>query len=651
MIKITFPDGSKKEFNKGISTLEIAKSISPGLAKSALYAKINGAFWDVTRSIETDVTLEILTAKNADTLDLIRHSLAHVLAQAVKELWIDAKPVIGPAVSDGFYYDFDLEHHISTEDFSKIENKMKEILKRGDKVERLIFPRDEAIKLFKDLGEPYKVENIKRVPEGEEITAYQQGKFIDLCRGPHVPFVSRLPKSFKIARVAGAYLHGDSKQKMLQRVYVYAFATKEELAVHIHMLEEAEKRDHRKIGKEQDLFHFEPEFAQGAVFWHPNGWKMYRVLINYIRERQDKSGYVEVDTPRLMDRCLWEKSGHWEKYGEHNYAGKTEDDRMFCVKPMNCPGHMLTYAHTPHSYKELPLKMAEFGKVNRYEASGALHGLLRVREFTQDDAHVFCTKDQAEDEVVKLVEFILDIYKDFGFEDVIIKLSTRPENRIGSDEVWDFTENAMRQALEKNNYAYTINEGEGAFYGPKFEFVLRDSIGRDWQAGTIQFDMSLPERFDLTYIDEAGEKQRPVMIHRALLGSVERFMGIMIEHYAGKFPAWLAPVQIMIVPVSDKHNDYAKKVYEKLFDADVKTATNGLRLELDDSSERMQKKLRNATLRKIPYMLIVGDKEMENKTVSLRTHDGKEENNLPLENVITRLKKNIESREQNPEKI
>ncbi|MBN2675830.1 MAG: threonine--tRNA ligase [Alphaproteobacteria bacterium] len=651
MIHISFPDGSKKEFNSGVSAFDIAQSISPSLAKSALYAKVNGKYWDLNRPLEEDAILEILTAKNEESLPLIRHSLAHVLAEAVKELYPAAKPVIGPDVADGFYYDFDVDQTFSTEDFPKIEKKMNEIIKRNESVSCLNLSRQEAIDIFQKREEDHKVHLIQKIPEGDKITAYQQGDFIDLCRGPHAPSTGKLPKSFKIARVAGAYLDGDSKNKMLQRIYVYAFATQEELDAHVHMLEEAEKRDHRKLGRELDLFHFEPEFAPGAVFWHPNGWKMYRVLINYIRERQDRSDYIEVDSPRLMDRSLWEKSGHWEKYGEHNYAGKTEDERMFCVKPMNCPGHMLTYAHTPHSYKELPLKMAEFGKVNRYEASGALHGLLRVREFTQDDAHVFCTKDQAEAEVVKLIEFIIDIYKDFGFSDVSIKLSTRPEQRIGSDAIWDFTENALKQALEKNDYAYTLNEGEGAFYGPKLEFVLRDSIGRDWQCGTVQFDMSLPERFDLTYVDEAGEKQRPVMIHRALLGSVERFMGIMIEHYAGKLPAWLAPVQVMIVPVSDKHVNYAQSVYEKLFDADVKTATNGLRLEIDDSNERMQKKLRTATLRKIPYMLIVGDQEMENKTVSLRTRDGKEENGLSLESVLKRLKANIESREQESEKI
>ncbi|MBN1783342.1 MAG: threonine--tRNA ligase [Alphaproteobacteria bacterium] len=651
MIKISFPDGSQKEYNKGVSAFKIAQSISPSLAKSALYAKVDGKYWDLTRPLEKDCVLQLLTLKDAEALPLMRHSLAHVLAQALKEIWPDSKPVIGPDVADGFYYDFDLEHHITPEDFSIIEDKIKEILKRGDKVERLVLSRDEAISLFEDLEEPYKVENVNAVPEGEEITVYKQGSFTDLCRGPHVPSTSLLPKSFKIARVAGAYLGGDSKNKMLQRVYVYAFADKEALEAYIYMLEEAKKRDHRKLGKELDLFHFEPDFAPGAVFWHPLGWKIYRLLINYIREKQDVSGYVEVETPRLMDRSLWEKSGHWEKYGEHNYAGKTEDERMFCVKPMNCPGHMLTYANGLYSHKDMPLKMAEFGKVNRYEASGALHGLLRVREFTQDDAHVFCRENQIESETVELIKFILGIYKDFGFEDVRIKLSTRPEQRIGDDKVWDITEDALRKALEKNNYTYTINEGEGAFYGPKLEFVLRDSIGRDWQCGTVQVDMSLPERFDLNYIDEEGEKIRPVMIHRALLGSVERFMGILIEHYAGKFPTWLAPVQVMVVPVSDKHVDYAQKVYDQLFYADVKTATSGLRVEMDSSAERMQKKLRNATLRKIPYMLIIGDQEVESKTVSLRTRDGKQENGLKLEDVIARLKANIESRTQDCESI
>ena len=544
-------------------------------------------------------------------IETIRHSLAHVMAAAVKKLYPDVKFAGGPAIENGFYYDFDTEHRFSEEDFEKIEKEMRALIKSDGRFERREISLNEAKEIFKD--QPYKMEWLNEYDaNGEVLSIYTFRDFVDLCRGPHVESSKDLPKDgFKIRTVAGAYWKGDSKNKMLQRIYVDAFANADELAAFLKMQEEAAKRDHRKLGKDMDLFHFEPEYAPGAVFWHDKGFKVYRKLIDYMRARQDKAGYIEVCTPAVMDRILWETSGHWEKYGAHNYSGKTEDGRVFCIKPMNCPGGVLIYRNALRSYRDLPLRMAEFGKVNRYEASGSLMGLMRVREFTQDDAHIFCTPEQMESECIDTLKLILDIYKQFGFEEVKIYLSTRPEKRIGSDEIWDLCEKSLANALKTHGYDFEINPGEGAFYGPKLEFILRDAIGREWQCGTIQVDMNLPERFDISYIGEDGEKHRPVMLHRALFGSIERFMGILIENHAGSLPLWLSPEPVVVAPVSEKYKDYAEKVVAKLRDA-------GVYARADLRDEKVNYKVRELSLAKTPIIAVVGEKEQENESVTLR---------------------------------
>lgn len=544
-------------------------------------------------------------------IELIRHSLAHVMAAAVKKLHPDVKFAGGPAIENGFYYDFDTEYRFSEDDFAAIEKEMRELIKSNGRFEQRIIDLDEAKQIFAD--QPYKMEWLNEYDAaGEKLSVYTFRDFTDLCRGPHVESSKDLPRDgFKIRAVAGAYWKGDSKNKMLQRIYVDAFASKEELESFLKMQEEAAKRDHRKLGKEMDLFHFEPEYAPGAVFWHDKGYKVYRRLIDYMRARQEKAGYVEVCTPAVMDRVLWETSGHWEKYGAHNYSGKTEDGRMFCIKPMNCPGGVLVYRNLLRSYRDLPLRMAEFGKVNRYEASGSLMGLMRVREFTQDDAHIFCTPEQMETECIDTLKLILDIYKQFGFNEVKIYLSTRPEKRIGSDEIWDLCEKSLSNALTAHGYEFTINPGEGAFYGPKLEFILRDAIGREWQCGTIQVDMNLPERFDISYIGEDGEKHRPVMLHRALFGSIERFMGILIENHAGNLPLWLSPEPVVVVPISEKYREYAESVV-----ADLRAAGVYSRADLRD--EKVNYKVRELSVAKTPIIAVVGEKEMNDKTVTLR---------------------------------
>ena len=566
MVAIKLPDGSKLDMESGVNGFDIANKISSNLAKAALAITVNGKTQDLSTPITTDATVTIITGKDKEGLEIIRHSCSHVMAQAVKELWNDVQVTIGPAIDNGFYYDFARKEPFTTDDFEKIESKMREIVKRDEKLERIVMPRNEAIKYFKDLGENYKAEIIEDLPESETISLYRQGSFTDLCRGPHVPSTGKIGDAFKLMKVAGAYWRGDSTKEMLQRIYATAWADKKDLKAYLEMMEEAAKRDHRKLGREMDLFHFEPEYAPGAVFWHDKGYKIYRKLIEYMRRRQENNGYIEIATPRIMDRCLWETSGHWDKYGAHNYSGKTEDEKQFCVKPMNCPGGLLVYKQGIKSYRDLPLRVAEFGMVNRYEASGSLMGLMRVREFTQDDAHIFCTLDQMEEECVKTIKLILDIYKDFGFNDVKIYLSTRPDSiyRIGSDEVWDISEKALANALEHNGYEYEINPGEGAFYGPKLEFILKDAIGREWQCGTVQMDMNLPQRFDISYIGEDGEKHQPVMLHRALFGSIERFLGILIENHAGKLPLWLSPEQVVVAPITSDFDDYAQEVTEKL---------------------------------------------------------------------------------------
>ena len=632
MVAIKLPDGSILEMESGVNGFDIANKISPNLAKAALAINVNGTLQDLSTPITTDATVTIITGKDKEGLHILRHSCSHVMAQAVKELWPDVQVTIGPAIENGFYYDFSRKEPFTTEDFAKIEDKMREIVKRDEKIERMVMPREEAIKFFKDKGEHYKVELIEDLPEGETISLYRQGDFTDLCRGPHVPSTGKIGTAFKLTKVAGAYWRGDSSKEMLQRIYATAWADKKDLDAYLLMLEEAAKRDHRKIGKEMDLFHFEPEYAPGAVFWHDKGYKIYRKLIEYMRNRQEHNGYIEVSTPRVMDRVLWETSGHWDKYGAHNYSGQTEDGKWFCIKPMNCPGGLLIYKQGIKSYRDLPLRIAEFGKVNRYEASGSLMGLMRVREFTQDDAHIFCTPEQMEEECITTLKLILDIYKDFGFNEVKIYLSTRPDSiyRIGSDEIWDLCENSLAHALESHGYAYEINAGEGAFYGPKLEFILKDAIGREWQCGTIQVDMNLPERFDISYIGEDGEKHRPVMLHRALFGSIERFLGILIENHAGKLPLWLSPEQVMVCPIVSEFDDYAKEVADKLRKAGISANT-------DLRNEKITYKIREHSLSKTPIIAIVGAKEKENGTVTVRRLGIEQQEILKLEDFISNL--------------
>lgn len=629
MVAIKLPDGAVMNMDSGVSGFDIANKISPNLAKAALAITVNGKTQDLSTPITTDATITIITGRDKEGLHIIRHSCSHVMAQAVKELWNDVQVTIGPAIDNGFYYDFARKEPFTTDDFAKIEAKMREIIKRDEKLERIVMPRNEAIKYFKDMGEHYKAEIIEDLPEDEVISLYRQGSFTDLCRGPHVPSTGKIGDAFKLMKVAGAYWRGDSSKEMLQRIYATAWANKKELDEYLKMLEEAEKRDHRKLGREMDLFHFEPEYAPGAVFWHDKGYKIYRKLIEYMRKRQENNGYVEVATPRIMDRCLWETSGHWDKYGAHNYSGKTEDEKMFCVKPMNCPGGLLVYKQGVKSYRDLPLRMAEFGMVNRYEASGSLMGLMRVREFTQDDAHIFCTPEQMEEECVKTIKLILDIYKDFGFDDVKIYLSTRPDSiyRIGSDEIWDMSEKALANALEHNGYAYEVNPGEGAFYGPKLEFILKDAIGREWQCGTVQMDMNLPQRFDISYIGEDGEKHQPVMLHRALFGSIERFLGILIENHAGKLPLWLSPEQIVVCPVTNVFDDYAQEVAQALHKA-------GLYAKTDLRNEKITYKIREHSVAKIPVIAVVGAKEKENGTVTIRRIGSDKQEVIKLDDFI-----------------
>mgnify|MGYP004626965061 FL=1 len=632
MVAIKLPDGSVMNMESGVNGFDIAQKISPSLAKAALAVKVNNKLQDLTTPITTDATVTIITGKDKEGLGILRHSCSHIMAEAVKELWKDVQVTIGPAIENGFYYDFSRKEPFTTEDFAKIEAKMHEIVKRDEQIVRKVLPRDEAIKFFKNIGENYKAEIIEDLPESETISLYTQGNFTDLCRGPHVPSTGKVGDAFKLTKVAGAYWRGDSSKEMLQRIYATAWASKKELDEYLQMLEEAAKRDHRKLGREMDLFHFEPEYAPGAVFWHDKGYKVYRKLIEYMRKRQENNGYIEISTPRVMDRCLWETSGHWEKYGAHNYSGQTEDKKWFCIKPMNCPGGLLVYKQGIRSYRDLPLRMAEFGKVNRYEASGSLMGLMRVREFTQDDAHIFCTPEQMEDECITTLKLIFDIYKDFGFDKVKIYLSTRPEKRIGSDEIWDLCEQSLANALTKHGYEYEINEGEGAFYGPKLEFILKDAIGREWQCGTIQVDMNLPQRFDISYIGEDGEKHQPVMLHRALFGSIERFLGILIENHAGKLPLWLSPEQVVVCPIVSDMNGYAEEVAAKLRAA-------GLYAKTDTRNEKITYKIREHSVAKIPVIAVVGAKEKENSTVTVRRLGSEKQEVMKLEDFIAALVK------------
>ncbi|MEO0435437.1 MAG: threonine--tRNA ligase [Pseudomonadota bacterium] len=637
MLQVTLPDGSSRSFDHAITVLGVAADIGPGLAKAALAGTVDGRMVDTSFLIEKDAEVAIITSKSDEALEIMRHGAAHVMAQAVQELYPGTQVTIGPPIENGFYYDFAREEAFTPTDLEKIEDRMREIVGRDLAIEREVWDREDAKKVFADLDETYKVEIIEDIiPEGEEVSIYRQGDWFDVCRGPHIPSTGRLPKAFKLTKLAGAYWRGDSNNDVLQRIYGTAWRDKKELKAYLQRIEEAEKRDHRKIGRKLDLFHFSDE-APGSVFWHPKGWTMFLQLLDYMRQRHDDAGYVEVNTPDVMDRSLWETSGHWFNYRENMFTTETEDGRVYALKPMNCPGSVSMYAQGLKSYRDLPLRMSEFGKVHRYEPSGALLGLMRVRHFTQDDAHIYCTEEQMESECIEVVKLVLDIYKDFGFEDVVIKLSTRPEKRIGSDEVWDKLEGALSNALEVMGLDYVLYPGEGAFYGPKLEFVLRDAIGRDWQCGTLQADMNLPERFDITYVDETGARdRRPVMLHRALFGSLERFIGILIEHYEGKFPLWLSPVQAVLLTITDKQDAYVKDVAQRL-------KKSGVRVESDLRNEKVGFKIREHTLQAVPYLLVVGDREMANDEVAVRTQSGEDLGTMPVDTFIERVKEKVDA--------
>jgi threonyl-tRNA synthetase len=633
---ITLPDGSTRQFDQPVSVYDVAGDIGAGLAKATLAGVVNGREVDASFQIEGDAELRIITGRDDQALEILRHSTAHLLAQAVQQLFPGTQVTIGPTVDDGFYYDFAAAHNFTLDDLEKIEARMKELVASDLPVTRIVTSREDAVALFKGMGEHYKVEIIEDLPADEEISVYQQGDWMDLCRGPHVPSTGKLG-AFKLTKVAGAYWRGDSNNTQLQRIYGTAWSTPKELKAYLNRIAEAEKRDHRKIGRKLDLFHFSDD-APGSVFWHPKGWTLFRELLEYMRARQDAAEYVEVNTPDVMDRSLWETSGHWFNYRENMFSTQTEDERIFALKPMNCPGSVSMFAQGLKSYRDLPLRMAEFGKVHRYEPSGALHGLMRVRHFTQDDAHIYCTEQQMEQECIDVVALVLDIYKDFGFEDVVIKLSTRPENRIGSDEVWDKLEAALSNALEVMGLDYVLYPGEGAFYGPKLEFVLRDAIGRDWQCGTLQVDMNLPERFDISYVDEEGNRdKRPVMLHRALFGSLERFIGILIEHFEGNFPAWLAPQQAVVVNITDKQTAYAGEVATSL-------KAQGFRVACDLRNEKVGFKIRELELAKIPFVLVVGEKEREAGTVAVRGRHGADLGVMKVEDFAAHLDTEIAHR-------
>ena len=630
-ITITFPDKNSKEVQKGISGLAIAEQISKSLAKEAIAFSINDEINDLSRKVEKDSRIKILKRNDEEALSIIRHDCAHVMAEAVQNLFPGTQVTIGPAIENGFYYDFARDVPFTTEDLPKIEKKMHEIVNQGEQFIREVWSREEAIKYFSKKGEKYKAELINDLPDDEIISIYKQGNWLDLCRGPHMPSTKHIGKAFKLMKVAGAYWRGDSNNTMLTRIYGTVLRNEKELSQHLEQLEEAEKRDHRKLGKEMDLFHFQEE-APGAVFWHAKGWKLFQSLINYMRKRQDQSGYVETNTPDLLDKSLWEASGHWEKFGESMFTTEAKEEKVFAIKPMNCPGAVEVYKQGLKSYRDLPLRMAEFGKVHRYEPSGALHGLMRLRAFTQDDAHIFCTEEQITNESKKVCDLILSIYKDFGFTDVRIKYSDRPEKRMGDDKTWDKAEAALKNAMEATKLDYTFNPGEGAFYGPKLEFVLRDAIGRDWQCGTLQVDLNLPGRLGATYVDENGQKKVPVMLHRALFGSLERFAGILIEHYAGHLPFWLSPTQVVITTIISDTDEYAKEVKAAL-------QKLGINSEVDIRNEKIGYKIREHSNSKIPIILAVGKKELQDKTVSVRRLGKTSTEVINLEEIKLILKK------------
>lgn len=636
MPEITLPDGSKRRYDAPVTGIAVAGDIGEKLAKDAVAVRVDGEFWDLGRPIQHDAAIEIVTRESDDGLEILRHDAAHVLAEAVKELYPETQVTIGPAIDNGFYYDFARETPFTPEDLERIEDRMREIVERDETVTREVWDRDEAIAHFRGLGEEYKARIIEDIPEGETITVYRQGEFADLCRGPHLPSTGRLGTAFKLLRVSGAYWRGDSRNEMLQRVYGTAWANGKQLRVYLHQLEEAEKRDHRVLGREMDLFHFQEE-APGSVFWHPRGWTLYRRLTDYMRERQQEAGYQEIHTPIVMDRSLWERSGHWETFGEHMYTSETEDGRVFALKPMNCPGHVQVFKQGVTSYRELPLRLAEFGAVHRYEPSGALHGMLRVRAFTQDDAHIFCTHEQVTSESIAVCSEILGIYRDFGFDDVRIKFADRPEVRVGEDAVWDRAERALRAALDESGFEYSYNPGEGAFYGPKVEFVLRDAIGRDWQCGTLQVDLNLPGRLGAYYIAEDGDKHTPVMLHRAMFGSLERFIGILIEHYAGNLPLWLAPLQVVVATITSDADAWAVEAAEALRAAGLEVAT-------DLRNEKISYKVREHSHAKVPVIAAVGKREVGERTLALRRLGSRRQRVLPLEAAARELADEVESR-------
>jgi threonyl-tRNA synthetase len=619
---ITLPDGNSIDFPNKVTGLEVAEKISKSLSKQAMVISVNEELKDLNYEIDKNCSIKIFTSKDKEGLETIRHDTAHITAMAVQELFPGTQVTIGPIIENGFYYDFSRKEPFTEEDLNKIENKMKEIVDRDVPTTREVWSRDKAISHFKDKGEIYKAEIIQSIPQGEDVSIYFHGEWHDLCKGPHLSSTGKIGKYFKLTKVSGAYWRGDSNNEMLQRIYGTSWASQKDLDAYLKRIEEAEKRDHRKLGKEMDLFHFREE-SPGSVFWHEKGWKLFQKLVAYMRGRQEKAGYKEVNTPEILDRALWEKSGHWEKYGEHMYTSQTPDEKVFAIKPMNCPGHVQVFNQGLKSYRDLPLRISEFGKVHRYEPSGSLHGLLRVRAFTQDDAHIFCTEDQITEESLIVTNLILEIYKDLGFENVILKYSDRPDLRVGDDNVWDKAEKALLDAVKASKLEYTINKGEGAFYGPKIEFVLRDAIGRDWQCGTLQVDLNLPGRLDASYVDSDGTKKVPVMLHRALFGSLERFIGILIENYAGKFPFWIAPLQSVVIPISEEFDTYAKEVNKKINNA-------GLSSEVDLKNHNLNYKIREHSLSKIPLLLICGKKEVDSNSVTIRRLDTNKQENMEL---------------------
>ncbi len=638
MPNISLPDGSVRQYDNATTGAEIAASIGKSLARDAVAVRVDGELYDLGREITADASIEIVTRDSADGLELLRHDAAHVLAEAVKELWPDTQVTIGPAIENGFYYDFAREAAFTDSDLEVIETRMKEIVDRDEAIEREVWERDAAADFFRSIGENYKAEIIESIPAGETLTLYRQGEFVDLCRGPHLPSTGKLGKAFKLTRVSGAYWRGDSNNEMLQRVYGTAWSNEKQLRKYLTMLEEAEKRDHRRLGRIMDLFHFQEE-SPGAVFWHPKGWNLFQNLINFMREQQNAAGYLEINTPELMSRSLWEASGHWETFGDNMFTTETGDGRQYAIKPMNCPGHVQIFKQGITSYRDLPYRLAEFGKCHRNEPSGALHGMMRARAFTQDDAHIFCTPEQITDESIAVCDLILGIYKSFGFDDVCIKFADRPEVRVGEDAVWDQAEAALLKALEATGLDYTHNPGEGAFYGPKLEFVLRDAIGRDWQCGTLQVDLNMPGRLGAFYIGEDGNKHLPVMLHRAIFGSLERFIAILLEHHAGHLPLWLSPTQVSVLTITSDADDYAADVIEQLKQA-------GIRAEIDTRNEKISYKVRAHSVQKIPVLFAVGQREVDERSVTIRRLGSKKQSVLPLDDAIANLSEEIQNRGQ-----